>query len=51
MGAAQSSRKITVVNDEATGKIKISDSVLQRLKGKGMGIFIIKRINRFGNNL
>jgi len=32
MGAAQSSRKITVVNDEATGKIKISDSVLQRLK-------------------
>jgi hypothetical protein len=34
MGANQSSRKITVVNDEATGKIKISDSVLQRLKGE-----------------
>ena len=33
MGANQSSRKITVVNDEATGVIKISDSVVQRLKG------------------
>ena len=33
MGASQSSRKITVVNDEATGVIKISDAVVQRLKG------------------
>ena len=33
MGANQSSRNITVVNDEATGVIKISDSVVQRLKG------------------
>jgi hypothetical protein len=33
MGANQSARKITVVNDEATGVIKISDSVVQRLKG------------------
>jgi len=34
MGANQSARKITVVNDEATGVIKISDSVVQRLKGE-----------------
>jgi hypothetical protein len=33
MGANQSARKITVVNDEATGVIKISDAVVQRLKG------------------
>eukprot|EP00088_Acartia_fossae_P012014 TRINITY_DN16146_c0_g1_i1.p1 TRINITY_DN16146_c0_g1~~TRINITY_DN16146_c0_g1_i1.p1 ORF type:complete len:225 (-),score=77.93 TRINITY_DN16146_c0_g1_i1:502-1176(-) len=37
MGANQSSRKITVVNDEATGVIKISDSVVQRLKGEISG--------------
>jgi len=37
MGANQSSRKITVVNDEATGVIKISDSVVQRLKGEITG--------------
>jgi len=34
MGANQSSRKITVVNDEATGVIKISDAVVNRLKGE-----------------
>ena len=33
MGASQSARKITVVNDEASGVIKISDAVVQRLKG------------------
>merc|ERR1739844_549217 len=32
MGAQQSSRRITVVNDEASGVIKISDSVVNRLK-------------------
>jgi hypothetical protein len=37
MGANQSARKITVVNDEATGVIKISDSVVQRLKGTTSG--------------
>lgn len=37
MGANQSSRKITVVNDEASGRIKISDSVLQRLKDEVNG--------------
>jgi len=37
MGANQSSRKITVVNDEAAGVIKISDSVVQRLKGEVSG--------------
>jgi len=37
MGANQSSRKITVVNDEATGVIKISDAVVQRLKGEIAG--------------
>lgn len=37
MGASQSSRKITVVNDEATGVIKISDAVVQRLKGEITG--------------
>jgi len=37
MGANQSSRKITVVNDEASGRIKISDSVLQRLKDEVSG--------------
>jgi len=37
MGANQSSRKITVVNDGATGVIKISDSVVQRLKGEITG--------------
>jgi len=37
MGANQSSRKITVVNDEATGVIKISDAVVQRLKGEITG--------------
>ena len=34
MGANQSARKVTVVNDEASGVIKISDSVVQRLKGE-----------------
>merc|ERR1711874_340368 len=33
MGANQSTRKLTVVSDEATGVVKISDSVLERLKG------------------
>lgn len=37
MGANQSTRKITVVNDEATGVIKISDAVVQRLKGEIAG--------------
>jgi outer membrane biosynthesis protein TonB len=37
MGANQSSRNITVVNDEATGVIKISDAVVQRLKGEIAG--------------
>jgi len=37
MGANQSSRKITVVNDETAGVIKISDSVVQRLKGEVSG--------------
>jgi len=37
MGANQSSRKITVVNDEAAGVIKLSDSVVQRLKGEVNG--------------
>ena len=32
MGAQQSSRRITVVSDEASGVIKISDSVVSRLK-------------------
>lgn len=34
MGADQSTRKITVVNDEVSGVIKISDAVVQRLKGE-----------------
>jgi len=34
MGGSQSTRKITVVNDEASGVIKISDAVVQRLKGE-----------------
>ena len=37
MGANQSSRTVTVVQDEATGVIKISDSVVQRLKGEISG--------------
>lgn len=37
MGASQSARKITVVNDEASGVIKISDAVVQRLKGEIAG--------------
>lgn len=37
MGANQSTRKITVVNDEASGVIKISDAVVQRLKGELSG--------------
>jgi len=37
MGANQSTRKITVVNDEASGVIKISDAVVQRLKGEITG--------------
>ena len=37
MGANQSTRKLTVVNDEATGVVKISDSVLERLKGEISG--------------
>jgi len=37
MGANQSARKVTVVNDEASGVIKISDSVVQRLKGEISG--------------
>ena len=32
MGSQQSSRRITVVSDEASGVIKISDSVVNRLK-------------------
>lgn len=34
MGAAQSSRKITVMNDDVQGVIKISDAVVERLKGE-----------------
>merc|ERR1711976_333874 len=34
MGGSQSTRRITVINDEATGVIKISDSVVQRLRGE-----------------
>jgi len=37
MGANQSTRKITVVNDEVSGVIKISDAVVQRLKGEIAG--------------
>jgi len=37
MGANQSTRKITVVNDEVSGVIKISDAVVQRLKGEISG--------------
>jgi len=37
MGANQSTRKITVVNDEAAGVIKISDAVVQRLRGEIAG--------------
>merc|ERR1711892_1297041 len=37
MGANQSTRKITVVNDEVSGVIKISDAVVQRLKGEITG--------------
>ena len=37
MGANQSARKVTVANDEASGVIKISDSVVQRLKGEISG--------------
>jgi len=37
MGANQSTRKITVVNDEASGVIKISEAVVQRLKGEISG--------------
>ncbi|KAI9555301.1 hypothetical protein GHT06_017816 [Daphnia sinensis] len=34
MGNSPSNRKITVVNDEVAGVIKISDSVVRRLKGE-----------------
>jgi len=34
MGTNQSTRKITVVNDEASGVIKISEAVVQRIKGE-----------------
>jgi len=34
MGAGQSTRKINVVNDEVQGVIKISDAVVERLKGE-----------------
>ena len=34
MGASQSARTVTVVNDETTGVIHISDSVVRRLKGE-----------------
>jgi len=37
MGAQQSARKVDVIQDEATGVIKISDSVVQRLKGEITG--------------
>jgi len=37
MGANQSTRNITVVNDEASGVIKISDAVVERLKGEISG--------------
>jgi len=37
MGAQQSARKVNVIQDEATGVIKISDSVVQRLKGEITG--------------
>merc|ERR1712218_371411 len=36
-GQNQSTRKITVVNDEVSGVIKISDAVAQRLKGEITG--------------
>jgi len=34
MGAGQSNRKITVMNDDVQGVIKISDAVVERLKGE-----------------
>lgn len=34
MGGTSSTRRITVVNDDSTGVIKISDSVVYRLKGE-----------------
>ena len=37
MGANQSTRNLTVVKDETTGVVKISESVLERLKGEISG--------------
>jgi len=37
MGANQSTRSITVVKDEASGVIKVSDAVVQRLRGEITG--------------
>ncbi|XP_076363600.1 coiled-coil-helix-coiled-coil-helix domain containing 3 [Tachypleus tridentatus] len=34
MGGASSTRRVTVVNDDASGVIKISDSVVHRLRGE-----------------
>lgn len=33
MGASQSARKITIENDDAANVIKISDSLVDRLRG------------------
>merc|ERR1712172_41430 len=34
MGAQQSTRRLTVINDEASGVIKITDSVVDRIKSE-----------------
>ena len=34
MGAQQSTRRLTVINDEASGVIKITDSVVERIKSE-----------------
>lgn len=37
MGGQQSTRKLTIDNDDPTNVIKVSEAVVERLKGKSEG--------------
>lgn len=40
MGGSQSTRKLTIPNNDPTNVIKVSDSVVQRFKGEPEGKFL-----------
>lgn len=41
MGGTQSTRNLTIDNDDPTNVIKVTDSVIERLKGRNEGKFVL----------